>query len=182
MQLSIVSLLLLGVSLSLASSRVLQLQRGSCPEFWYNNNGRCYKYVATASNWADAEIYCRSQNANLVSIYSQEEDDFVKTLINNFDLNKDRTWIGLSDVHKEGTFMWSDGCPLSIDQWSGRQPDNAQGNENCAVTNWGEEKKWNDGECDADFPFVCATRKTNCQSWSCLQFCDLSLNHDNQTK
>nr|XP_024654053.1 galactose-specific lectin nattectin-like [Maylandia zebra] len=90
----------------------VQLLHGNCPMFWYNFNGRCYKYVAAHMSWADAELYCVSQGANLVSIHSQEEENFVRTLIKNFDHTEGITWIGLSDLHKEGRWMWSDGCAV----------------------------------------------------------------------
>uniref|UniRef100_A0A3P9BJ16 C-type lectin domain-containing protein n=1 Tax=Maylandia zebra TaxID=106582 RepID=A0A3P9BJ16_9CICH len=50
----------------------------SCPLFWYSFNRRCYKYVATHMSWADAELYCESQRANLVSIHSEEEEELAR--------------------------------------------------------------------------------------------------------
>uniref|UniRef100_A0A3B4ZHN7 C-type lectin domain-containing protein n=1 Tax=Stegastes partitus TaxID=144197 RepID=A0A3B4ZHN7_9TELE len=83
--------------------------RGTCPMFWYSYNGRCYKYVASRLTWADAELHCLSEGANLVSIHSLQEHNFVNSLIENFDPARAYTWIGLSDIHKEGSWMWSDG-------------------------------------------------------------------------
>ena len=96
----------------------LKLQRGNCPPFWYRFKGRWYKYVATHMTWADAELYCVSERANLVSIHSQEEQDFVKSLIKNFDHAEGYTWIGLSDTQKEGGWMWSDGCAVNFVFWN----------------------------------------------------------------
>ncbi|KAI9539793.1 hypothetical protein NQZ68_001725 [Dissostichus eleginoides] len=89
-----------------------KLQRGSCPMFWYSFNNRCYKYIATDMDWADAELHCLSEGANLVSIHSKAEHEFVRSLIKNFDPAEGYTWIGLSDVHKEGKWMWSDGINI----------------------------------------------------------------------
>ncbi|KAK7884605.1 hypothetical protein WMY93_027728 [Mugilogobius chulae] len=109
MQLSVVSLLLLGVSLSLASPNAspVTLVQGSCPMYWFSFNNRCYKYVALL----------RPGLMQRSSVVKNELD-----------------WI--SDVHKEGAWMWSDGYPLTFSQWSVGQPDNWEGNENCAVTFW----------------------------------------------
>lgn len=52
--------------------------------------------------WVDEELFCSSEGANLVSIHSQEEQNFVQTLIQNFDHTMGHTWIRLSDIHKEG--------------------------------------------------------------------------------
>ncbi|KAK1880534.1 Lactose-binding lectin l-2 [Dissostichus eleginoides] len=101
--------------------------------FWYSFNNRCYKYIAADMDWADAEFHCVSEGANLVSIHSQGEENFVKSLIKNFDPAEGYTWIGL------------------------RQPDNA-GNEDCGHTN--SLQKWNDFPCSKTIPSVCASRIT----------------------
>ncbi|XP_075962477.1 ladderlectin-like [Anarhichas minor] len=134
------------------------LQDGNCPMFWYSFNNRCYKYVATDMTWVDAEIHCVSQGANLVSIHSLEEQKFVKFLIKNFDLAEGQTWIGLSDIHKEGTWLWSDGSAAKFVCWSKRMPNNGRGNEHCVLTNYPKGLKWNDAACSRTFPSVCGSR------------------------
>uniref|UniRef100_A0A672YDV6 C-type lectin domain-containing protein n=1 Tax=Sphaeramia orbicularis TaxID=375764 RepID=A0A672YDV6_9TELE len=134
------------------------LPRGGCPMFWYEFNGRCYKYVATPMTWADAELHCVSQRANLVSIHSLEEHKFVEILIQNYDHAQREIWIGLSDIHKEGKWMWSDGCPVDFVLWDNSQPNNWGGNEHCGTKNYGESLKWNDGYCPSTIPSVCASR------------------------
>ncbi|XP_041823014.1 lactose-binding lectin l-2-like [Melanotaenia boesemani] len=134
-----------------------ELQRGGCPMFWYNFNGRCYKYAASRMTWADAELNCVSEGANLVSIHSQEEHDFVQSLIKNFDHAQSPTWIGLSDVHKEGTWMWSDGTKVDFTIWYEGQPDNYDGIQHCVhVKFFGQ--RWNDIPCSYTYTSVCATR------------------------
>lgn len=107
-------------------------------------------------SWADAELHCVSQKANLVSLHSLEEHNFVQTLIQNFDHSQQLTWIGLSDIQKEGAWMWSDGSSVDFALWDKGQPDNCQGDEDCGVVNFGEARKWNDGQCLAALPSVCA--------------------------
>ncbi|CAK6949579.1 lactose-binding lectin l-2-like [Scomber scombrus] len=154
-------LFLFGLALgaeSPSSDHEMKLQRGNCPLFWFTFNNRCYKYVSTLMNWADAELYCVSEKANLVSIHSQEEQNFVKSLINNFDHAEGRTWIGLSDKQKEETWMWSDGCAVDFVFWYSGEPNNIGGNENCVHNNHEEDEKWNDVECTFTYPSVCASR------------------------
>ncbi|XP_005932961.1 lactose-binding lectin l-2 isoform X1 [Haplochromis burtoni] len=139
-------------------NQTVKLLRGNCPLFWYSFNGRCYKYVATHMSWADAELYCVSEKANLVSIYSEEEEQFVKSLIKNFDHAEGRTWIGLSDIHKEGRWMWSDGCAVSFVYWHAGEPSNGAGSEHCVHNNYDTNKKWNDHQCSVTYTSVCATR------------------------
>uniref|UniRef100_UPI0037E9BB94 LOW QUALITY PROTEIN: C-type lectin mannose-binding isoform-like n=1 Tax=Semicossyphus pulcher TaxID=241346 RepID=UPI0037E9BB94 len=155
-------LFLFGLALAAAPSsdeHQLKLQRGGCPMFWYNFNGRCYKYISSRLSWADAELYCVSQRTNLVSIHSLTENNFVQNLIKNFDPTEGYTWIGLSDTQKEGHWMWSDGSAVNFVSWNAAQPDNARGLEHCVHKNLGNELKWNDLPCAATNPFVCASRK-----------------------
>ena len=136
----------------------MKLQRGNCPMFWFSFNGRCYKYVATRKTWADAELHCVSEKANLVSIHSLEEHNFIKSLIKNFDHAEGFTWIGLSDTQKEGGWMWSDGCAVDFVFWNSGEPNNEKGNENCVHNNFGTDLKWNDRPCSLTYPSVCASR------------------------
>ncbi|XP_071356807.1 lactose-binding lectin l-2-like [Trachinotus anak] len=159
----ILLLFLFGLTLgaeSHSNEHQVKLQRGSCPMFWYNFNGRCYKYVATHLSWADAELHCVSEGANLVSIHSLDEHNFVKSLIKNFDHTDGHTWIGLSDTQKEGGWMWSDGSKVNFALWRAGQPDNYKGNEDCGHMNYGNDLKWNDVICSDTYPSVCVARKT----------------------
>ncbi|XP_070702982.1 lactose-binding lectin l-2-like [Pempheris klunzingeri] len=84
--------------------------------------GFSHECIATRMTWAGAELHCVSEGANLVSNHSLEEHEFVRSLMRG-------TWIGLSDVHKEGGWTWSDGCAVKFVFWSLGQPDNAGENE-----------------------------------------------------
>ncbi|XP_022074996.1 galactose-specific lectin nattectin-like [Acanthochromis polyacanthus] len=138
----------------------VKLQRGNCPPFWYNFNGRCYKYFSSPMTWADAEFHCVSQRAHLVSIHSLKEQNFVNSLIRNFDPKERPTWIGLTDIYKEGRWIWSDGSRVDFFFWNRGEP-NGSGNENCGQTNWESSRRWNDYRCSNLLPFVCALR-THC--------------------
>ncbi|PWA24278.1 hypothetical protein CCH79_00021133, partial [Gambusia affinis] len=93
------------VAMTPSNGNELVLATNHCPEFWYNFNGRCYKYIATKMTWADAELHCLSIDSNLVSIHSLEEQNFVNSMIKSFDPTQAFTWIGLTDIHKEGSWM-----------------------------------------------------------------------------
>ncbi|KAL7382488.1 hypothetical protein ABVT39_023298 [Epinephelus coioides] len=151
-------LLLFGLALGAVSSPDVKLQRGNCPMFWYSFNGRCYKYISTRFTWADAELHCVSEGANLVSIHSQDEENFVRSLVSNFDPVQGSTWIGLSDTQREGRWMWSDGTAVDFTFWYSGMP-NGGDSQNCVHKNYATQ--WNDYQCSYGFPSVCATR-INC--------------------
>ncbi|XP_041715745.2 galactose-specific lectin nattectin-like, partial [Coregonus clupeaformis] len=121
-------------------------------------NNRCFKHFASQLDWADAESYCVTHGANLASVNSKGEFGFVKNLIHGFDPAESNTWIGLSDLHKEGRWMWSDGSKVVYTFWSPNEPNNLSGSENCVHTNNLKEKLWNDTLCSNKYAFVCATR------------------------
>ncbi|XP_043993984.1 ladderlectin-like [Gambusia affinis] len=153
--------LLFGLSLAAvvpSDRQEMKLQRGGCPPFWFSFNGRCYKYVSTLMTWADAEQYCVTQGANLVSIHSRAEENFVKLLIRNFDHAEGVNWIGLSDIHKDGRYFWSDGSRFNFKLWNAKEPNNSGGPEPCVHTNVGPSKGWNDSVCTGKYSSVCKAR------------------------
>ncbi|XP_059205172.1 galactose-specific lectin nattectin-like [Centropristis striata] len=152
-------LFLFGVALGAeppSDDQQVMLQQANCSTSWNSFNGSCYKFVATRMTWADAELHCVSQRANLVSIHSLEENNFVESLIKNFERFPGHTWIGFSDIHKEGSWMWSDGSVVDFLLWDERRPDNAAGIEHCGHKNFKRGLKWNDGPCSNIFTFICA--------------------------
>ncbi|CAB1437078.1 unnamed protein product [Pleuronectes platessa] len=96
------------------------------------------------------------EGANLVSIHSLDEENFIKALIKDFDHAEGWTWIGLSHVHKQRSWMWSDGSAVKFTFWSQGQPDHLD-KEDCIHTNFQAAKKWNDLHCNGLIPSVCAS-------------------------
>uniref|UniRef100_A0A4W5PLN3 C-type lectin domain-containing protein n=1 Tax=Hucho hucho TaxID=62062 RepID=A0A4W5PLN3_9TELE len=92
---------------------------------------------------ANAESYCVSEGANLASVHS------------DFDPAERPIWIGLSDIHMEGRWMWSDGSKVDFTKWHEKQP-NGGVTENCVTTHY-SGPKWFDRDCNSNlYSFVCA--------------------------
>ena len=67
-------------------------------------------------------------------------------------------WIGLSDVHQEGNFVWTDGSNLTFQPWNPNQPDNMGGLEHCVHRWYGHGLSgdtWNDDKCENLLHYVC---------------------------
>ena len=109
--------------------------------------------------WGDAELNCVSQDANLVSIHSLDEHNFVRTLIKNYDPTEYYTWIGLTDCQREGGWMWSDGSKVSYTLYHEGEPNNHNGIEHCVHTN----SLWNDTQCSYTYHSVCKARTASSQ-------------------
>ncbi|KAG7455091.1 hypothetical protein MATL_G00252700 [Megalops atlanticus] len=130
----------------------------TCPDGWANFQDRCFQYIATKKTWTDAEAHCVSLGANLVSLHSKEEHQFLKKLIRSHDLNENPTWIGLSDCQKLKAWFWSDGSKADFFQWNSGEPNFVNNGECCVHTNWSKQKNWNDIPCRYSYPFVCSFR------------------------
>ena len=58
----------------------LYVTSGTCAEDWLIFQNQCYRYFTTKKNWTDARTECQSHGANLTSIHSADEDEFVDSL------------------------------------------------------------------------------------------------------
>lgn len=64
-----------------------------------------------------------------------------------FDGDSTRVWIGLSDIHAENSFTWSDGSKFfsSEGNWYYGEPNNNGNNEDCVERL--SDGRWNDLPC-----------------------------------
>ena len=69
-------------------------------------NGNYYKVFGTSMNWHEAKTYCESLGGHLVTITSQEEQDFVAELINEESL--EGYWLGAKTTI-DGKWEWITG-------------------------------------------------------------------------
>ncbi|KAL0992597.1 hypothetical protein UPYG_G00095540, partial [Umbra pygmaea] len=140
----------------------------TCPLFWTEFEGHCYRFFPWNRTWAEADMYCAEfsnghKSAKLTSIHSWEENVFVYDLVNSRipGIPTD-IWIGLHDRRQEGTLEWTDGSNYDYNYWDGNQPDDGihriPVEEDC-VEIWYRQhsalRSWNDNGCDKSFPFVC---------------------------
>lgn len=106
--------------------------------------GSIYQLTTTAMTWAQAEAEAVALGGHLVAINDAAEQ---AALISQFG-SAEIFWIGLTDQVTEGTFVWSNGDPLTYTNWAGGQPDDSLG-EDFVVMNWGSPGPWNDFGADA---------------------------------
>ena len=99
-------------------------------------------------NWIDAESHCVEQGGHLTSVHSDQEKDFILSLVHS-----GWFWIGGNDREDEKEWVWSDGSDFDYSLWHKEQPDNWNNEEDCLL--FTEENKWNDGGCYGKRQFVC---------------------------
>ncbi|XP_045910090.1 CD209 antigen-like protein E isoform X2 [Micropterus dolomieu] len=151
---------LLNISLVEMTRDLNKLQKPSCPVGWRMFSCACYFLSNESGSWEKGREDCKTRGADLVVINSSEEQKF----LSNFTKEEIMAWIGLTDRIKEGTWMWINGAPLSLQPfqyWRSGQPDNngghrSLGEEDCAhIIYGGEENNWNDLSCETDMRWIC---------------------------
>ncbi|XP_038821911.1 ladderlectin isoform X1 [Salvelinus namaycush] len=132
--------------------------RNQCPTGWFQFGSRCFMFVETARSWPLAERHCVSLGANLASLHSSAEYQFLQEVVESKTGGFSTTWIGGFDAVQDRLWFWSDGSEFDYQNWKKGEPNNSGGREPCIVINWGDEYRWNDINCRNIFPSVCSKR------------------------
>lgn len=113
--------------------------------------GRRYLTCTTPRSYANARAHCQEHGADLAIV--DDADEAAWLIAEAIRIRNQDYWIGLDDLAQEGTFVWVDGSPLTLDNWSAGEPNNA-GNEDCAHF-WARNGQWNDLPCDRPLGVLC---------------------------
>ncbi|XP_037115084.1 macrophage mannose receptor 1-like [Syngnathus acus] len=111
----------------------------------------CYKRFDDTKKWYDARHSCRGLDANLVSIRSEAERDWLQDLLKSAPGD---TWTGLNDLFNRGRFVWSDRQKVTtFTNWA--PPGKPTGlMENCVAT-LSQSGKWKKMSCMELNGYVC---------------------------
>ena len=120
----------------------------SIPGFMYMGslNGSLYYCSTSPAASSSANAISQSLGGHLAVITSPEENEF----LSGFMVNQ-CALIGLSDANYEGNFQWVNGEPLGYTDWASYQPNNDNGNQDCAVIC---SDGWYDSHCEIAYEFI----------------------------
>ena len=123
---------------------------GVCPKNWMHIQGSCYKTSSGTLNWNAAKSACEALGSKLAIVKSQSELQALAQKVRR------DVWIGLHrDPRDKSRWIWVDGTRVSYSHWNKGEPNNAGGNEGCAVMY--ASGKWNDIGCRYPDQYLCET-------------------------
>lgn len=116
------------------------------PVFSNAANGHLYLLLSPAT-WTWSERAAAALGGHLATIRSQAEQDWVFNTLSSYGGMDRLLWIGLNDVAKEGTFVWSSGEPVNFNYWATGEPNNALTGEDFVTLyqpGHSQAGRWND--------------------------------------
>lgn len=99
----------------------------SAPEiegFVYKGNFKNHHYYLSEKEmtWEEADSIIAGLGGHMVTISSEEENNFLLHIIDEVTDAPHNAWIGLSDQKKEGTFTWTNDEALVYTNWNEGEP------------------------------------------------------------
>ena len=119
-----------------------------CEWFEQPDTGREWGLCTPAAEWQEAEDHCVAEGGHLVSVDGQPDSIFAINVLGA----TAEAWIGLNDLQREGTWVWTDGTAFGYENWEDKQPDNPD--HHCVAI--GTARRWFDYSCGESRPFICA--------------------------
>ncbi|KAM4717477.1 C-type mannose receptor 2 [Anableps anableps] len=123
-----------------------------CDVGWQSFQAGCYKLSLEKSEWNVAQKACQKMDANLVSIHTLPELEFI---IRSLKKDLDQLWIGLHDTDMQMDFQWTDHTPVIFTFWHPFEPNNFRNTQEDCVSMWGPDARWDDSPCNLTLPFIC---------------------------
>jgi hypothetical protein len=111
--------------------------------------GECLVMFTTPATYAEAKAACAAIDAHLAYLTDAQLDAVAETFVGSAD-----TFIGLTDLAAEGSFVWDDGTPVAFANWHTGEPNNggsgATYQEDCVIIAGARVgAQWDDRPCDA---------------------------------
>uniref|UniRef100_A0A8B9T3F4 C-type lectin domain-containing protein n=1 Tax=Anas platyrhynchos TaxID=8839 RepID=A0A8B9T3F4_ANAPL len=119
-----------------------------CPPKWIGFQSKCYYFSKNESNWKTSLENCKTMEASLTSIDSQEELDFIKRY-----KGQANHWFGL---HDEGNSQWRWTNGAAFNNWF-----EVRGGGPCAYIN---QQKISSALCNTEKYWICS-RPNNYVLW-----------------
>ncbi len=107
------------------------------------------------SSFEEAEEYCQTIGGHLATIQSQEENDYIYSMMISEGYKS--AYFGFTDRDIEGTWVWVNDEPVNYTNWAPSEPNSENSEENYAMFYYKfTDGTWNDGRWGSDTTaFIC---------------------------
>ncbi|TWW70258.1 C-type mannose receptor 2 [Takifugu flavidus] len=127
-------------------------EKYECDMGWQAFQASCYKLNSEKTEWETAQKTCQRMEANLVSIHTLPELEFITRSVKR---DVGQVWIGLHDTNMQMDFQWTDHTPVIFTFWHPFEPNNFRNTLEDCVSIWGAESRWDDSPCNLTLPSIC---------------------------
>lgn len=97
--------------------------------------GQLYLFVKGQKSWSEAQAECEKLGGYLACLNSRAEHRFIYEKITK-KMDR-RSWVGGTDAHKEGDWIWIDGSKTDYWPWHPDEPSNDNRTQHYAIMNTG---------------------------------------------
>lgn len=118
-----------------------------CEKGWTNFRESCYLRITTKLTWPDAQKACEKNDANLVTVNSEDEMTFLGSLMTG-----NGGWNGLQLEENGNTLVWSSGENSGYRNWGMRGSKRQSKLQNCVHM---KGLKWSMSRCSIKYKFTC---------------------------
>ncbi|KAI8511578.1 hypothetical protein Bbelb_106780 [Branchiostoma belcheri] len=152
-------------------------QAKPCPTGWSGYETHCYRLMRDKAKWEKANLQCERLGANLASITSRNEANFINGIITGGKWGVHLVWFGLH--RNDGFRKFTDGSPVTYKNWQPGEPNNNRHflsldkPQDCVgmysktgsvsglffLFSRAEKGWWNDDQCYRPYPFICKRPK-----------------------
>ena len=120
--------------------------------------GKCFFVEINQFNYIDSMVNCGNQfGSNHTGKLFEPRDLATNNLVNDYAQgmwnSPQALWLGINDIDIEGTFQYATGGNLVFTNWSGGQPDNYGGTQDCVYSKI--LGNWDDFTCNTKLSSIC---------------------------
>ncbi|KAK3858013.1 hypothetical protein Pcinc_035767 [Petrolisthes cinctipes] len=133
-------------------------------------NQTCYELQTTeGGDFERGRAYCQERGGDLAHTTSLATHRFLTSELDRRkeDMKTNLVWIGAQKEPQfvSRTWRWVDGTVVEDPLWGREQPNNYNGQQNCAVLDGGRGWRWNDVGCDLNYLlWICQFSPRSCGS------------------
>ncbi|KAM4626507.1 lymphocyte antigen 75 [Discoglossus pictus] len=122
-----------------------------CEQNWLPYNGFCHQ-LYQPSTWEDADLACKKQNGNLISMHSLADIELSVTQFNN---GTEDIWSGFKNEDSPALFSWSDGTETHFTYWDQNEPTVFFNKTPNCVSFSGKSGHWRVRSCNEKLAYIC---------------------------